>query len=105
MEDPAAQVTATLQGWGYHPSDRAALGFRTVLIQSMLLNRSPLLEDMTSEALARIRADPSTAPHHARGYFHGMHRAISAVGHASPASRAGARGHAGDRGFPGHGLT
>ncbi len=84
VEGPAAQVTATLQGWGYHPSDRAALGFRTVLIQSMLVNRSPLLEDMTSEALARIRADPSTAPHHARGYFHGMHRAISALGHAGP---------------------
>jgi hypothetical protein len=27
VEDPAAQVTATLQGWGYHPSARAALGF------------------------------------------------------------------------------
>jgi len=84
VEDAAAQVTATLQGWGYHPSDRAALGFRTVLIQSMLVNRSPLLEDMTSEALARIRADPSTAPHHARDYSHGMHRAISALGHAGP---------------------
>ena len=50
----------------------------------MLVNRSPLLEDMTSEALARIRADPSTAPHHARGYFHGLHKAISALGHAGP---------------------
>jgi len=84
VEDAAAQVADTLQGWGYHPSERAALGFGTVLIQSMLVNRSPLLEDMTSEALARIRADPSTARHHSRGYFHGMHRAISALGHARP---------------------
>jgi hypothetical protein len=84
VEDAVTQVTATLRGWGYHPSGGSALGFRTVLIQSMLVNRSPLLEDMTSEALATIRADPSTAPHHARGYFHGMHKAISALGHAGP---------------------
>jgi hypothetical protein len=57
------------------------------LIQSMLVNRSPLLEEMTSEALARIRADPSTAPHHSRGYFHGMHRAISTLGHAGRRER------------------
>jgi integrase len=84
VEDAADQVAATLQGWGYHPSKGAARQFRTVLIQAMLVNRSPLLEDMTSEALARIRADPSTAPHHARGYFHGLHKAICALGHAGP---------------------
>ena len=26
VEDAAAQVTATLQGWGYHPADGAAWG-------------------------------------------------------------------------------
>jgi integrase len=84
VEDAAAQVADTLQGWGYHPSEGAAGQFRTVLIQAMLINRSPLLEDMTSEALARIRADPATTPHHSRGFFHGLHKAICALGHAGP---------------------
>jgi NAD(P)-dependent dehydrogenase (short-subunit alcohol dehydrogenase family) len=53
VEDAADHVAVTLQGWGYHPSKGAARQFRTVLIQAMLVNRSPLLEDMTSEALER----------------------------------------------------
>jgi hypothetical protein len=98
VEDAAARVTATLQGWGYHPSDRAALGFRTVLIQSMLVNRSPLLEDMTSEALARIRADPSTAPHHSAWLLPRHAQGDLRARARRPASRAAARGDAGDRG-------
>ena len=36
----SVQVTATLQGWGYHPSDRAALGFRTVLLSFAVCRRA-----------------------------------------------------------------
>ncbi|GAA0838319.1 hypothetical protein ACFQVD_08775 [Streptosporangium amethystogenes subsp. fukuiense] len=58
VEDSVDQVAGTLQGWGYHPTAGAVGQFRTVLIQAMLVNRSPLLQDMTSEALERIREDP-----------------------------------------------
>ena len=98
VEEAADRVAATLQGWGYHPSKGAARQFRTVLIQSMLVNRSPLLEDMTSEALARIRAEsvdrPASRagllPRHAQGDLRARARRAAAC--------AAARGNAGDRG-------
>ena len=87
VEDAVDQVTGTLQGWGYHPSAGAAGSFRTVLIQAMLINRSPLLQDLTSEALARIRQDPTNRADHTRGFFRGLHKALFALGHAGPPPR------------------
>ncbi|MGI5290513.1 tyrosine-type recombinase/integrase [Nonomuraea polychroma] len=84
VEDAVEQVAGTLQGWGYHPSAGAFGQFRTVVIQSMLVNRSPLLQDLTSEALAQIRKDPANTPHHLRGHFRGLHKALFALGHAGP---------------------
>jgi hypothetical protein len=84
VEDAVDQVTGILQGWGYHPTEGAVGQFRTVLIQAMLINRSPLLEDLTSEALATIRQHPTNTPHHQRGFFRGLHKALFALGHAGP---------------------
>ncbi|MFD0887622.1 tyrosine-type recombinase/integrase, partial [Streptosporangium algeriense] len=43
-----------------------------------------LLQDMTSEALERIREDPTNTPHHLRGHFRGLHKALFALGHSGP---------------------
>jgi integrase len=87
VEDTITQVATTLQGWGYHPSDGAFGQFRTVLVQIMLLNRSPLLRDMTTDALLRARASPALTPKSRRGNLHGVHRAIAALGYADPPPR------------------
>jgi hypothetical protein len=84
VEDTIAQVAGTLQGWGYHPSNGAFGQFRTVLVQIMLLNRSPLLQDMTTDALLRVRENPALTAKSRRGHLHGVHRAIAALGHAGP---------------------
>ncbi|MFI6729852.1 hypothetical protein [Streptomyces atratus] len=83
-EETIAQVAATLQGWGYHPSNGAFGQFRTVLVQIMLINRSPLLQDMTTEALERVRESPALPSGARRGNLHGVHRAIAALGYADP---------------------
>lgn len=72
-----------MQGWGYHPSDGAAGQFRTVLVQAMLLNRSPLLEDLTTKALLCLRDDPALG-RRSRGHLYGIHRAVASLGHADP---------------------
>ncbi len=83
VEDAVEAVAGVLHGWGYHPTKAAADQFRTVLVQMMLLNRSPLLEDMTSEAVARLRDDPALGSG-ARGTVYGIHKALAALGHAGP---------------------
>jgi len=83
VEHTIAQVARTLQGWGYHPSEGAAGQFRTVLVQAMLLNRSPLLDDLTTEALLRLRDDPALG-RRSRGHLYGIHRAVAALGNADP---------------------
>ncbi|MEW2490849.1 tyrosine-type recombinase/integrase [Streptomyces sp. NPDC048411] len=84
VEETIAQVAATLQGWGYHPSNGAFGQFRTVLVQIMLINRSPLLNDMTTDALERVRESPALPSGARRGNLHGVHRAIAALGYADP---------------------
>ncbi|MFJ9845892.1 tyrosine-type recombinase/integrase [Kitasatospora sp. NPDC101155] len=84
VEEAIAQVAATLQGWGYHPSNGAFGQFRTVLVQIMLINRSPLLQDMTTDALERVRESPALPYGARRGNLHGVHRAIAALGYADP---------------------
>jgi integrase len=49
--------------------------------QMLLVNRSPLLEDLSAETLERMRADSSMG-----GWFYGIHRAVAALGYADPPS-------------------
>ena len=84
VEETISQVASTLQGWGYHPSNGAFGQFRTVLVQIMLINRSPLLQDMTTDALEQVRESPALPSGARRGNLHGVHRAIAALGYADP---------------------
>ncbi|WP_201842955.1 tyrosine-type recombinase/integrase, partial [Microvirga zambiensis] len=56
---------------------------RTVVCELLLRNRSPRLADLTDEALARLRADAGFTAW-AGGTLHGIHRALAALGYASP---------------------
>jgi integrase len=81
VDEAVRQVRKVLAGWGYHR--RCERELTAVVCQVLLLNRSPLLEDLSSEVLTRLRTDPAMAQHHA-GDLHGIHRAVAALGHAQP---------------------
>ena len=90
---PLTQVAATpAAGGAISPTPRTAAS-PDCPDQSMLVNRSPLLEDMTTEALTRLRADPSTAPHHAQGLLRHSQGDLRARARR-PAACAAARGNA-----------
>jgi integrase len=80
VDDAVGQACKVLADWGYQ---RDTGRLTAVICQLLLLNRSPLLEDLSTEALARLRADPAMDPHWAKDLY-GIHRAVAALGHADP---------------------
>ena len=81
VDDAVGQVRGVLAGWGYHR--RCERELTAVTCHVLLLNRSPRLEDLSGEALARLRADPAMGRYFP-GDLHGVHRALAALGHAEP---------------------
>ncbi|GAA2662413.1 hypothetical protein [Streptomyces vastus] len=80
VDDTIRQVCTTLADWGYR---RGADRLTSAICQILLLNRSPLLQDLSDEALAAIRTAP--AMHGQWGNdLHGIHRAVAALGQADP---------------------
>jgi hypothetical protein len=59
-DDAVRQVQDVLAGWGYQ---RHGPVLTSAIRQMLLLNRSPLLEDLTDETLARLRAEPAMGAH------------------------------------------
>ncbi len=59
----------------------------------LLLNRSPLLEDLSTAALAALRVHPAMSGQWAKD-LHGVHRAVAALGHADPPPLRGMTGPA-----------
>jgi integrase len=81
VDDAIGQVRGVLAGWGYHR--RCERELTAVICHVLLLNRSPRLEDLSGQALARLRAD-SAMGQYFPGDLHGVHRAVAALGHAEP---------------------
>jgi hypothetical protein len=57
VEDAIGQVRDVLAGWGYHR--RCERDLTALVSHVLLLNRSPLLEDLSLEVLTRLRSDPA----------------------------------------------
>ena len=81
VEDAVRQIRDVLAGWGYHRRYEREL--TTAVCHVLLLNRSPLLRDLSADVLTRLRTDPAMGP---RLFLdlHGIHRAVAALGHAEP---------------------
>ena len=88
VETSIAKVGETLDAWGYRIPQVAKHQLRGVLSQALLLNRSPSLEDLSTEAFTQIRAHPATS-----GYqlpiLYALQRAVAALGHCEAPVRAG----------------
>ncbi|GLY08657.1 hypothetical protein Acsp01_90360 [Actinoplanes sp. NBRC 101535] len=59
VDDAQQQVAHVLRGWGYQIEDDVDSRISPVLCQALLLNRSPMLHDLTTEAFHRIRQHPA----------------------------------------------
>ena len=83
IDDAVQQVCTVLADWGYsRERDKLA----SVIGQALLLNRSPLLRDLSAQALIAMRAAPATGVNWPKD-LHGIHRAIAALGYVDPPPR------------------
>lgn len=72
------QIQDVLAGWGYR-CRRGGRVLTAVICHVLLLNRGPLLEDLTAGLLVQLRADAAMGPHRT-GDLYGLHRAVAALG-------------------------
>jgi len=85
VDTAQAQVTDILGRWGYRIGRGEDQRLPTVICQALLLNRSPLLEDLTTDAFDRLRQSSSMHRWHIGGLF-GMQRAVASLGFCDPPS-------------------
>jgi hypothetical protein len=83
VEDAVDRLCSVLAGWGY---SRERGRFASVIVQALLLNRSPLLQELSAEALVAMRTLPATDVNWPKDLC-GIHRAITALGHVEAPPR------------------
>jgi hypothetical protein len=76
-----SQIMAVLDGWGYQTAKKDCDKLHTTIAQTLLVNRSPLLEDLSTEVLTALRDHPAIG-RWGRSPLYGIHRAVAALGHA-----------------------
>jgi hypothetical protein len=96
VDDAVQQICKVLTAWGYC---REAERLTAVICQLLLLNRSPLLEDLSTDALAALRTHRAMSGQWGKD-LHGIHRAIAALGHAGPPPPGRESGPAAMEGLP-----
>ncbi|MFD4655925.1 tyrosine-type recombinase/integrase [Kitasatospora sp. NPDC058444] len=90
------QICTVLADWGYR---RDAEKPAAAICQVLLLNRSPRLEDLSTDALAALRESPAMSGQWGTD-LHGIHRAVAALGHADPPPSVHEAGPAAMEGVP-----
>ncbi|MFC0438026.1 hypothetical protein [Kutzneria buriramensis] len=79
VDEAQAQVAEVLTGWGYRLGRRSDHRVVTVVCQALLLNRSPLLEDLTTDVFDQLRLGAGMRQWHV-GTLFGIQRAVAALG-------------------------
>ena len=79
------QVMAVLRDWGYH-SAHSRETFPGLVCFLLLLNRSPYLSDLTTEAVEQYRRHEAISLQKRSGLY-GVQRALAALGHIAPPTR------------------
>ena len=88
VDQAVDQVTSVLHGWGQR-SPQVTARTASLVCHALLLNRSPLLADLSEDALRGLRANLSI-PYSLRQNVHSLHRALAALGHVRSATATGA---------------
>jgi integrase len=80
-----AEIAEVLERWGYRIGRGHDQRLPTVVCQALLLNRSPRLEDLTTEAFDRVRRSTAMRQCHVGALF-GIQRAVASLGFCDPPS-------------------
>src|SRR5664280_2410345 len=89
VEDSMRRAVEILDGWGYRGVLTAQHRWRGMFAQALLINRSPRLEDLTTEAFRQLLPQPANAEPHGAMLF-ALQRAVAALRHCDPPVRTGA---------------
>ena len=65
VEDSISRAAGILDEWGYRDPLRTRHRLRGIFSQALLINRSPRLEDLTTEAFQALRAHPANSGRYA----------------------------------------
>jgi integrase len=85
VKEAIDQVLTVLQGWGYRSATDQDK-YPGLICTLLLLNRSPYLSDLTTQALEEFRTH--RAIHHLmRSPIYAIHRAVAALGYVDPPHR------------------
>lgn len=84
-DEAMKRVADVLGTWGYRTGHGEDQRLPTVLCMALLLNHSPRLEDLTTEAFGRLRSHPGMARWHTGALF-GIQRAVASLGFCDPPS-------------------
>jgi integrase len=77
-----------LDQWGYRDPLRTRHRLRGMFSQALLINHSPCLEDLTTEAFTALRAHPANAGRY-REMIYALQRACASPGYCDPPARPG----------------
>jgi len=88
VEASIGQAAGILDQWGYQNPLRVRHRLRGIFSQALLVNRSPLLEDLTSEAFAALAAHPANTGRY-REMICALQRACASLGYCDPPVRTG----------------
>jgi integrase len=88
VETSIGDATDTLDRWGYRGILLQRHQLRGTFSQAFLLNRSPVLDDLSTEAFTRLRAHPATSTYQLP-LLYALQRAVAALGHCEAPVRAG----------------
>jgi integrase len=82
VDEAVGRVTSVLHGWGQR-SPQVTARTASLVCHALLLNRSPLLQDLSAGVLQDLRMN-MTIPYSLRQNIHSLHRALAALGLTSP---------------------
>ncbi|MGH9918698.1 MAG: tyrosine-type recombinase/integrase, partial [Nitrososphaerales archaeon] len=83
MKTSLEQAGEVMDQWGCRGSPTTRNNMKGAFSQVFLINRSPLLEDLTTERFVRRLAHPATSAFQAPFTF-ALQRAVASLGHCDP---------------------
>jgi integrase len=83
VEASIQQAAGILDQWGYQNPLRVKHRLRGIVSQALLINHSPRLEDLTTEAFTALRAHPANTGRY-REMIYALQRACASLGYCDP---------------------
>ncbi|MEU5852739.1 hypothetical protein [Saccharopolyspora shandongensis] len=88
VEESIDQAADNLDQWGYRSPAGGRHRLRGLFSQALLINRSPRLQDLTTEAFTALRAHPANSGRYSE-MLYALQRAVAALGYCDPPVRSG----------------